>query len=418
MPDLPSAPAPHPQLAVTYLVRVTLIALIIAEIVMVFIPPSAIATVGWAIINILLVVALLGLIRREQDERQRREIELQRRAAELEAARQATLSLTASLKLAEVLDSIARITLNMLPGANNVHIFIYHNQQLKFGAALWPNSTPGESLALPRPGGLTETVARTGEPMMIKNLRQHPIYANAPSEWRGAIIGQPLKIGNRVVGVMNVGYPQPRAIGESELRLLKLFADQAALGIENARLYEELSQAYADLESLSQVDGLTGVANRRKFDQVFNQEWLRARRERRSLALVLLDVDSFKNYNDTYGHQAGDDCLKKLAEVLRRVAHRATDLPARYGGEEFAVLLPLTEQEGAVFVAETIRAEVENLRLPHAASTAGQWVTVSLGVAVTPADQSRLPESLIADADAALYRAKHNGKNRVEILFQ
>jgi diguanylate cyclase (GGDEF)-like protein len=402
---------------VTYLVRVTLVALIVAGIVIVFFPPGRVATVFWGLTNILLAVALFGLVQREQVERLRRESELQRRAAELEAVRKANLSLTSSLNLTDVLNSIAAITFELLQGATNVHIFTYHNQQLKFGAVLWPDGPTGLAFTVPRPGGLTETVARTGEIIVVEDMAHHPLYANAPDAWKkGAIIGLPLKIGNRVVGVMNTSYPEPRSIGADQLHLLKLFADQAALGIENARLYEELAEAYANLEDISQVDALTGIANRRMFDAVLSQEWSRAKRQRSPISLIMVDVDSFKNYNDTYGHQAGDECLRKIAEVLRRTAHRATDLAARYGGEEFAVLLPLTEKEGAIYVAETIRGEVEELRLPHAASGVTPWVTVSVGVAFTVPELSQPHETLIADADSALYQAKHSGRNRVQLV--
>jgi len=160
---------------------------------------------------------------------------------------------------------------------------------------------------------------------------------------------------------------------------------------------------------------LTGVANRRAFDRQLDLEWRRSLRERRPIALLLLDVDGFKPYNDAYGHPAGDACLHKMSAVLRDAAHRPNDLAARYGGEEFAVLLPGTTPEGALAVAEGIRRQVESLAIPHAASTAAEVVTVSVGVAsVMPSPEER-PDALVAAADAALYRAKSDGRNRVEL---
>jgi GAF domain-containing protein/signal transduction histidine kinase/CheY-like chemotaxis protein len=164
------------------------------------------------------------------------------RAAELEAIRQASLSLTASLELPQVLDAIQRNVLALLPEANNSHIFLYSPEnggKLSFGAAMWANETLSRAYSAPRNNGLTYTVARSGEIVVVPDMRSHPLYAEAPPDWVGAIIGLPLKIGQRVVGVMNVAYHLPRAFPESELRLLRLFCDQAAIAIENARLFEQ-----------------------------------------------------------------------------------------------------------------------------------------------------------------------------------
>jgi signal transduction histidine kinase/GAF domain-containing protein/ActR/RegA family two-component response regulator len=164
------------------------------------------------------------------------------RAAELEAIRQASLSLTASLELPQVLDSIQKNVLALLPEANNSHIFLYNPEnggKLTFGAAMWAKETQSTAYSVPRKNGLTYTVARSGEIVVVPDMRSHPMYANTPPDWDGAIIGLPLKIGQRVVGVMNVAYRQPRKFPESELRLLRLFCDQAAIAIENARLFEQ-----------------------------------------------------------------------------------------------------------------------------------------------------------------------------------
>jgi GAF domain-containing protein/signal transduction histidine kinase/CheY-like chemotaxis protein len=164
------------------------------------------------------------------------------RAAELEAIRQASLSLTASLELPEVLDAIQKNILALLPEANNSHIFLYNLEnggKLAFGAAMWANKTQSTAFSTPRKNGLTYTVARSGEIIVVPDMHSHPLYADAPPDWAGAIIGLPLKIGQRVVGVMNVSYRQPRTFPEAELRVLRLFCDQAAIAIENARLFEQ-----------------------------------------------------------------------------------------------------------------------------------------------------------------------------------
>jgi diguanylate cyclase (GGDEF)-like protein len=167
------------------------------------------------------------------------------------------------------------------------------------------------------------------------------------------------------------------------------------------------------LNRLSRNDGLTGLANRRHFDEFYQQEWKRALREETPLSLILCDIDFFKNYNDTYGHQAGDDCLRAVAGVLQSCLRRPGDLAARYGGEEFIVVLPGTLREGALAVAESLRGAVEALAIPHSASAAAPVVTICLGVSFTvPAPGDSLA-ALLAAADRALYRAKEEGRNRV-----
>jgi diguanylate cyclase (GGDEF)-like protein/PAS domain S-box-containing protein len=175
---------------------------------------------------------------------------------------------------------------------------------------------------------------------------------------------------------------------------------------------EELQRSRDELERLSRQDGLTSLANRRSFDDILRREFLRAVRERSSLALVIGDADCFKSYNDHHGHVQGDDCLRRIAAEFGAVCRRPTDLAARYGGEEFALILPDTSLEAATNMAEALRCAVEQLALPHAASTAGPIVTVSLGVANFAPRHGDSPESLVESADRALYEAKQQGRNR------
>ena len=183
---------------------------------------------------------------------------------------------------------------------------------------------------------------------------------------------------------------------------------------------EELSKAKQDLESLNaelqmlaSEDSLMGIANRRTFDITLKQEFIRAVRNRSSLALVMIDVDRFKQFNDIYGHLAGDDCLRKLGQALKQIPSRSSDLVARYGGEELVVLLPETDIDGAEQMAERVRQTIEALAIPHSANP-GQVVTVSAGVAAikpTLGDNDAL--GLLQAADDGLYRAKDEGRNRV-----
>jgi diguanylate cyclase (GGDEF)-like protein/PAS domain S-box-containing protein len=174
----------------------------------------------------------------------------------------------------------------------------------------------------------------------------------------------------------------------------------------------ELEAANERLTELAATDALTGLLNRRSFDDVLNRECRRSERSGRSMALVLLDVDRFKDYNDSYGHQDGDDCLRRIAQVIFKALHRPGDLAARYGGEEFAVILPDTDERGGTHVAERLRTLALELSLPHRGSEFGV-VTISLGVASLDANARIDEAALIRAADRALYEAKRTGRNKI-----
>jgi len=175
-----------------------------------------------------------------------------------------------------------------------------------------------------------------------------------------------------------------------------------------------LLQLNSKLEELSFLDGLTGIPNRRMFDLMLHKEWSRCIREKQPLSLVMIDIDSFKEYNDQYGHLQGDECLKSIARALSKVAKRAVDLSARYGGDEFVLLFPNTDKGHALRLAEVCRQKVMELDAPHEASTVCNLVTISVGVASTRPVAGDLSTSLIEAADKALYQAKERGCNRVE----
>ncbi len=186
----------------------------------------------------------------------------------------------------------------------------------------------------------------------------------------------------------------------------------------------ELQKAQIALQALADTDQLTGLANRRHFDRKFKVEWRRAMREQTPISLLLIDVDYFKKYNDTYGHQAGDRCLQQIAKALESISHRPADLAARYGGEEFAVLLPVTSKENAAMLAERLRKKIESLKIEHAKSEFG-IATISIGVSCckpvwdftgkTPDEDQKVtfPAMLLTAADNALYVSKEQGRNQV-----
>lgn len=206
---------------------------------------------------------------------------------------------------------------------------------------------------------------------------------------------------------------EPRQWQDWEIDLLKQLATQVAIAIQQAELYQQLLIANQQLQQLAALDGLTQVANRRRFDEYLNNEWQRLGREGEALSLILCDVDCFKAYNDTYGHLAGDFCLQQVASAIRKATRRSAELVARYGGEEFAVVLPNTPPEVAAYVAEEIQSRVRALKMEHAKSLVSQYITVSIGVSSTVPSQQCSPEMLIAVADKALYQAKAQGRDRI-----
>lgn len=177
-------------------------------------------------------------------------------------------------------------------------------------------------------------------------------------------------------------------------------------------LTRRLDSANRELQRLSSTDGLTGIANRRFFDDTLQREWRRARRNSGSVALLICDVDHFKGYNDHYGHVAGDDCLRRIAATIQKHMERASDLAARYGGEEFAVILPETSIGSAALVAERIRHAIAEQLIPHAGSSYGR-ITLSIGVAAAVPGLDNPPDDLVLDADRALYQAKSSGRDAV-----
>lgn len=179
---------------------------------------------------------------------------------------------------------------------------------------------------------------------------------------------------------------------------------------------KELQRVNKELEVLSFFDQLTGLANRRNFDQTMEKQFALARRNRTPLSLIMCDVDHFKLYNDAYGHPQGDQCLTSVGAQIARQVRRPTDLACRYGGEEFSVILPDTTADGALMLAEKIRTSIFAMGLPHEASKVASVVSLSLGVA-THNGQLQSPAELIKAADAMLYRAKEHGRNRCELLL-
>ena len=202
-----------------------------------------------------------------------------------------------------------------------------------------------------------------------------------------------------------------------ELQRLQQLLQQQNILLQNEierriKVENALRQANQELHCLATIDDLTGVANRRQFDKYLEREWRRLTREKAPLSLILLDIDYFKQYNDSKGHPAGDHCLEQIAQVIAKAVQRPADLVARYGGEEFAVILPNTNLEGAIYIANKIKLAIRHLELHHPSSDVSDFVTISQGVSSTIPLTATSPESLICNADLALYSAKSQGRDQ------
>jgi diguanylate cyclase (GGDEF)-like protein len=262
--------------------------------------------------------------------------------------------------------------------------------------------------------GIWADTLRSRKPRIHNDYPTEPTRRGLP---RGHLpllrhMGVPVLKEGRVVAIGGVANKES-PYDASDLRQLLLFTNRLWSIVEAKRSKADLAEANAELSRLARIDSLTGIANRRTFDAFLEMQWRTAAREGAAISLLMADIDSFKAYNDTYGHQAGDEALRRVASVIAGASRRLSDLAARYGGEEFSAILPNTGSESALGLARSIVAEVAALRIPHALSTGG-IVSISVGVAtlVPSRDGREASGTLVAQADAALYEAKRRGKNR------
>ncbi|NET25506.1 diguanylate cyclase domain-containing protein [Okeania sp. SIO1I7] len=221
----------------------------------------------------------------------------------------------------------------------------------------------------------------------------------------------PILWSNQVLGILVFFKKEVISKNQQLIDLVKAVANHLGVMIQSRKAEYTLKLANQRLHLLATLDGLTQVANRRHFDEYLDQEWQRMKRDGLPFSLIICDVDYFKLYNDNYGHQAGDDCLKKIAKTIQKMVDRPGDLVARYGGEEFAIILPNTDAECAFRIAETIRLEVQNLKIIHAKSEINEYVTISLGISSMIPQENQSPAELISLADQALYQAKNQQRN-------
>ncbi len=328
---------------------------------------------------------------------------LKQQADELDALKKLSLNLTSSLDLQTVLEAVVSEAMRLVKNARTAHIFLFRNNLLEFGAALNYEGVRNTPVSMPRNDGMTYAVAKKGETIIVEDMSKHPLYQDIPtnSGWSGSIIGIPLKINNMVVGVMNLSRSNIGGFTSSELRLLSLLSDQAAVAISNASLHQMVSwQAMSDI--------VTGLPNRRALDEHLEQEVLFAKRTKSQFAVIMMDLDGFKAVNDTHGHALGDEILKTafnfLAANMRTDNTRTADFLARYGGDELTLILHKTDAEAAKAVTDKLLEKMSEYRyvLPNGHEIK---LGVSGGIAMYPAHAHNSVDLLRA-ADTALYVAK------------
>ena len=260
---------------------------------------------------------------------------------------------------------------------------------------------------LKRGEGIAGKVWESGVPVIAnRKTHENSISTKVDSKLHNtteSLIAAPLKIRDETIGVMEaINKQREEDFNSDDLEIFQTLANQAAIAIYNASLYEMATR-----------DGMTKLFIRRYFDSRLSEEFIRSKRYKRDLALIMFDIDHFKNFNDTYGHQLGDEVLKKTALILMDCS-RSCDIPSRYGGEEFSIILPETDAAGAKIIAERVRSLVEQARIHYKGEDI--QLTISAGVSSRLCKSCSSPAELIKEADTALYRAKEGGRNRVDIF--
>jgi two-component system cell cycle response regulator len=331
--------------------------------------------------------------------------ELRRRSHRLAALNSMTAELAATLEVPRLFDLAVDYARALLGGEAAVLCLAAPGGQVLQRAwsgidAAWPVRPEGRPEDGPAEGpGAQWTSVPVGE-------AERACAAAVREPFRASWLAIPLRRGNAAVGALGVGHRAPAQFHAGDAGLLEALASQAMAAIENARLFTQVRR-------LAIVDDLTGLSNRRYFFERLGQELRRSQRYGRPLSLVMLDIDRFKDYNDRYGHLAGDEVLRRVGEVLRRHS-RDVDVPARYGGDEFGLILPETDAGAAARQAERIRNAVAQHPFPAAGPVEVMHMTVSAGVALVT-EAMRKPEDMIRAADEALYRAKAAGRNHLSV---
>jgi len=325
--------------------------------------------------------------------------------------RRTALLLSANLPLHELFEQVASLLATYVD-ASIVQVAVGDEREARIEFIFREGKGGRPDDARAHPEGLNTRVLRTGKPVLLHGVEEWPharvvTLGNRDVARAASAIFVPIPFGGRIVGVLSIQSGKPDAYDEEDLLLLESCA--IYLG---ARIHDEEQRAATEqLQHIATTDALTGLANRRAFDEALGREWHRCGRSRSPLSLLMVDVDYFKTFNDAYGHVAGDTCLRQIAQSVATCAKRPGDVAARYGGEEFAIVLPETDVDRAAQLAEQMCDAVRALAIPHQGSSLGH-ITISVGVASVVPDGTMDPQALIERADTQLYRAKDSGRNR------
>jgi diguanylate cyclase (GGDEF)-like protein len=311
-------------------------------------------------------------------------------------------AITSSLEVDKILSNVIQLLKDSF-GYSYISVYLWDADVLRLGSQL---GYPEDMLSheMPATAGVVGRTARSGETQFIPNVDADPDFIRASYEVKSEI-AIPLLKDENVLGVLNVESRDNDELDENDVNLLEALAGSLAIAIDNARLH-------AEVKRMALTDVVSGLANRRAFEEILQAEMARASRYNHPISLIILDLDSFKEYNDKWGHPAGDVRLREIADLLRANV-REPDLAARYGGEEFAVILPNTGKGGALRLAERLcKSAEESSPNPNGNRGPVSGYTISLGVATYPEDATSIEELLLA-ADNAELTAKRLGKNRV-----
>ena len=325
---------------------------------------------------------------------------VERQAAELEALKHITRNLTSTRDLQVVLDQVVLEAMYLIKDSHEAHIYLFENDELIFGAALDENGSKNQQVSKPRPNGLTNSVVRQKKMIVVEDMEADPLFTTAPKKWKGSIIGIPLVMDERVVGIMNLVRSRKGEFSQPEIRLLNMLADQAAIAINNAHLHETVNRQ-------ARSDTVTRLPNRRALDERLDEAIRHSSHSGCPFCVVMMDLDGFKIINDTFGHDIGDDVLRQIADSLKKTL-RTSDFLARYGGDEMTLVLSETDLSQACIVTRKIQDQLLNLSIQLRGGQATR-LSVSGGIVVYPSDADTAP-GLLRAADEALYRAKKHAR--------
>ena len=337
---------------------------------------------------------------------------LEKKLSEIYAHYHISRTIASLLDIQEMLRQVTGIIKRAIP-FDRISLYLLDENREKLNLYFFSGLDVKQKINLDIGQGTPGRIVESGEHAQIHDLavfyETFNDFVHFPDEEKrdGSYIGIALKVHNATIGVIGMDSAKRYGLGVDDMDFMAVLSHQIAAGIDRARLFEKIQQ-------LSQQDGLTGLYNHRMFQSRLRQEMSRRNRTQKPLSLIMLDIDHFKQFNDNYGHQAGDTVLKELSLIITSQSRCASiDVCCRYGGEEFAVIMPELELHNAVKVAERIRRVVESNEFSISENNAAAKVTISLGVSgITGADDIG-PEELVKKADDALYLSKKNGRNRV-----